>query len=156
MRCIYEFSHVLADAAALRLPPAPAFRSAARSSAPNLSEQKSLADMFTFTAADFGAAWGDKKKIADWRSPGALSWCSECIVQGHHGLICPGHNLCGDARALRMEEIENRTIRGAFGDFGAAWPEKKTIAARTLKGFARFVPPRVRVSPAGPSLICFS
>jgi len=39
----------------------------ASSSAPNLSEQKSLADMFTFTAADFGAAWGDKKKIADWR-----------------------------------------------------------------------------------------
>jgi hypothetical protein len=36
-------------------------------SAPSLSEQKSLAEMFTFTAADFGSAWGDKRTIADWR-----------------------------------------------------------------------------------------
>lgn len=36
-------------------------------SSPNLSQQKSIEDMFTFTAEDFGGAWGKKRHVADWR-----------------------------------------------------------------------------------------
>lgn len=36
-------------------------------SSPNLREQRSLEDMFTFTKEEFGKAWGDKAHIADWR-----------------------------------------------------------------------------------------